>query len=160
MKNSIQKDNIEKTKLDLNIVVIIAGIIIECFCFPIWVIEIVLVQQPAGGLAYIYVFVFTILVAIGIGLILYGIIKILKEKNLLSNKSIKTLKLISNLVVYIGLALLILSLALEVLFIFLDINTWMISTNLPILSFFLIILGCGITSPDNGKSEGNGKEKI
>jgi hypothetical protein len=68
------------------------------------------------------------------------------------------LKIISNLVVYIGIALFASFYALQILFIFHIINFMVIFSPLPIISFFLICLGCGIT--DDKKNEKNEKEKI
>lgn len=159
MKNSIQKDNVEKTKWDLSIGAILVGIVLEIFYLPIWIILIIEVQQPGTDLIFLSITFYSVPIASGIGLILYGTIKILKKKNLLSHHSIKMLKIISNLVVYLGLALMILSLALQILYIF-HINDIMVSPPLIILIIFLIFIGCCISSSDKRKNERKGEEKI
>jgi hypothetical protein len=156
VKNAIQKDSIEKTNSGRE--QIIAGIIVELLCFPLWVFYIDFIYLHGAGLAYGYLVFFSIPVASGFGLILYGIIKNLKQKNILSIKSIKRLKLISNLVVYTGLALLALSYALQGLYSFHVINLGMWYLPLPVISLFLICLVYGITS--DRKNEKNEKEKI
>jgi hypothetical protein len=103
------------------------------------------------GLAFLYVFTYSIPVALSIGLILYGTIMILKQKNFITDKSNRNLKIISNLFLYVGLALFILYIAILIIFRLMMNNFSIISILLLNLSFFL--LSAGFSIPHKPKKE-------
>jgi hypothetical protein len=103
------------------------------------------------GLAFLNVFTLGIPVAFSIGLTLYGTIIILKQKSIITDKSIRTLKITSNLFSYVGLALLVLSVTLLIIFSLLMHIFSITMMILLILSF--IILCAGVSIPYKVKKE-------
>lgn len=154
MKKAIKKDNTKKVKI-VYVIAIIVGILLAIYFFPLWVFYIIIVQTPGWDLALIYVLAYAIPVIVSIGFILYGIINILNQKNRISDKSINIFKIVSHLFLYIGLAILIVSMTFGVLFTLLRITLPGILLTLAIFGYFLLFLGFCIPSKVKRKDEEN-----
>jgi hypothetical protein len=97
----------------------------------------------------LYIWGFGIPVAISIGFIVYGTIMSLKQKNIITDKSDKTFKIISKTFIIIGLVFLVLSIVVPLLLGLIKIPIPVLYFILPIITYFLLCLGCCI--PTKGK---------